>query len=55
VRIHVVSSGWSALHGLIELRRLLRGIGIELIEESGLDTQEQGEALDRASEPSQPA
>jgi pimeloyl-ACP methyl ester carboxylesterase len=41
VRTHFVSSGWFALHGILELRRLLRGIGIELIEESGLDRQEQ--------------
>jgi pimeloyl-ACP methyl ester carboxylesterase len=36
-RTHFLSSGWSVLHGMIELRRLLRGIGIELIEETGLD------------------
>jgi pimeloyl-ACP methyl ester carboxylesterase len=39
VRTHFVSSGWSVLQGMIELRRLLRGIGVELIEE--LDTKEQ--------------
>jgi pimeloyl-ACP methyl ester carboxylesterase len=36
VRTHCVSSGWSVLHGMSELPRLLRGIGIELIEEPGL-------------------
>jgi len=35
IRVHFVSSGWSVLHGMIELRRILRGIGIELIESSG--------------------
>jgi pimeloyl-ACP methyl ester carboxylesterase len=37
LRIHFVSFGWSALDGLIELPRLLRNIGIELIKESELD------------------
>jgi hypothetical protein len=37
LRIHFVSSGWSVLHGMIELRRLLRDIDIELIDETGLD------------------
>jgi pimeloyl-ACP methyl ester carboxylesterase len=33
LRIHFISFGWSALDGLIELPRLLRNIGIELINE----------------------
>jgi pimeloyl-ACP methyl ester carboxylesterase len=33
-RIHFVTSGWSMLHGIIELPRLLRSIGIELLEEA---------------------
>jgi pimeloyl-ACP methyl ester carboxylesterase len=37
MRTHFVSSGWSVLHGIIELPQVLRGIGIELIEEPGLD------------------
>jgi pimeloyl-ACP methyl ester carboxylesterase len=32
LRTHFVSSGWSALHGIIELPQILRSIGIELIE-----------------------
>jgi pimeloyl-ACP methyl ester carboxylesterase len=32
LRTHFVSSGWSASHGIIELPRILRSIGIELIE-----------------------
>jgi pimeloyl-ACP methyl ester carboxylesterase len=32
-RTHFVASGWSILQGIIELPRLLRSIGIELIEE----------------------
>jgi pimeloyl-ACP methyl ester carboxylesterase len=32
LRIHFVSSGWSALHGIVELVRILRQIGIELID-----------------------
>jgi pimeloyl-ACP methyl ester carboxylesterase len=32
LRIHFVSSGWSALHGIIELPQILRSIGIELLE-----------------------
>jgi pimeloyl-ACP methyl ester carboxylesterase len=34
VRLHFVSSGWSILHGMIELRRVLRGIELELIDSS---------------------
>jgi hypothetical protein len=34
-RVHFLSSGWPLLHGMVELPRLLRSIGIELIE--GLD------------------
>ena len=30
--LHFVSSGWSALHGIVELARILRKIGIELID-----------------------
>ena len=37
LRIHFVSSGWQLLHGMVELPRLLRGIGIELIEMTKLD------------------
>jgi pimeloyl-ACP methyl ester carboxylesterase len=37
LRTHFVSSGWSLLQGMIELRRLLRDIGIELIDAPGLD------------------
>jgi len=36
VRTHYLPSGWSLLHGMSELPRLLRGIGIELIPEPGL-------------------
>ena len=32
-RTHFVASGWSILQGIIELPRLLRSIGIELIEQ----------------------
>jgi pimeloyl-ACP methyl ester carboxylesterase len=32
LRTHFVSSGWSALHGIIELPQILRSIGIELLE-----------------------
>ena len=35
VRVHLISSRWSILHGMIELRRVLRGIGIELIDSTG--------------------
>ena len=35
LRIHFLSSGWSVLHGMFELPALLRGIRIELIEQSG--------------------
>jgi pimeloyl-ACP methyl ester carboxylesterase len=35
LRIHFLSSGWSVLHGMLELPALLRGIRIELIEQSG--------------------
>ena len=45
VRTHFVASGWSVLHGMIELPQLLRTISIELIEESGQ------EATDIASQP----
>ena len=38
LRIHFVSSGWQLLHGMVELPRLLRGIGIELIEMTKLDS-----------------
>jgi pimeloyl-ACP methyl ester carboxylesterase len=34
VRIHFISSGWSMLHTMMELPRLLGNIGIELIEAS---------------------
>jgi pimeloyl-ACP methyl ester carboxylesterase len=44
LRTHFVSSGCSVLHGLIELRRLLRDIGIELIEEPGLDRRPRHES-----------
>ena len=37
LRIHFISFGWSALDGLIELPRLLRNIGIELIKKSELE------------------
>ena len=33
IRGHAISSGWSLLHGAMELPRLLRSIAIELIEE----------------------
>jgi hypothetical protein len=32
LRVHFLQSGWPPLHGIVELPRLLRGIGIELIE-----------------------
>jgi pimeloyl-ACP methyl ester carboxylesterase len=35
LRIHFLSSGWSVLHGMLELPALLRGIRIELIEQPG--------------------
>src|SRR5262249_9103546 len=38
VRTHFISFGWSASHGIIELPRILRSIGIELIE--GPETEE---------------
>jgi hypothetical protein len=47
-RTHFVASGWSALHGMIELPQLLRSISIELIEDSGL------EATHIASQPAIP-
>jgi pimeloyl-ACP methyl ester carboxylesterase len=31
VRMHYVSAGWSVLHAIVELPRLLRNVGIELI------------------------
>jgi pimeloyl-ACP methyl ester carboxylesterase len=31
LRVHYVSSGWPLLHGMVELPRLLRSIGIELV------------------------
>jgi pimeloyl-ACP methyl ester carboxylesterase len=31
-RTHFLSSGWSALHGIVELPQILRSIGIELLE-----------------------
>jgi pimeloyl-ACP methyl ester carboxylesterase len=31
LRVHFLSSGWPMLHGMVELPRLLRSIGIELI------------------------
>jgi len=36
VRVHFITSGWSVLHTMIELPRLLGNIGIELIEASKL-------------------
>ena len=36
-RVHFISFGWSALDGLIELPRLLRNIGIELVKEPELE------------------
>jgi pimeloyl-ACP methyl ester carboxylesterase len=37
VRIHFISTGWSVLHTMMELPRLLGNIGIELIETSRLN------------------
>jgi pimeloyl-ACP methyl ester carboxylesterase len=37
LRVHFVSSGWPLLHGMVELPRLLRSIGIELIEATKQD------------------
>ena len=37
VRIHFISSGWSVLHTMMELPRLLAEIGIELLEVSKLN------------------
>ena len=37
LRVHFTSSGWPLLHGMVELPRLLRSIGIELIEETKLE------------------
>jgi pimeloyl-ACP methyl ester carboxylesterase len=38
VRTHFISSGWSVLPGVAELPRLLRSIGLELIEAPALTT-----------------
>ena len=35
LRVHFLSSGWPLLYGMVELPRLLRSIGIELIEGNG--------------------
>ena len=35
IRVHFMSSGWPTLLGVVELPRLLRNIGIELIEPAG--------------------
>lgn len=35
LRVHFLKSGWPPLNGIVELPRLLRSIGIELIEEIG--------------------
>jgi pimeloyl-ACP methyl ester carboxylesterase len=35
LRVHFLQSGWPPLHGIVELPRLLRSIGIELIEGIG--------------------
>ena len=35
MRVHFLQSGWPLLHGIVELPRLLRSIGIELIEGIG--------------------
>lgn len=40
VRAHYVSSSWSLMEGVVELPRILRGIGIELIEEAGTNTED---------------
>jgi len=51
LRIHFLSSGWSVLHGMMELPALLRRIGIELIEESGSNAETPPEgALSKAEE-----
>jgi pimeloyl-ACP methyl ester carboxylesterase len=36
VRLHFISTGWSVLHTMVDLLRLLGNIGIELIEDSKL-------------------
>jgi hypothetical protein len=34
-RVHFLSTGWPPLYGMVELPRLLRRIGIELVEGTG--------------------
>jgi pimeloyl-ACP methyl ester carboxylesterase len=41
VRAHYVSSGWTLLNGIVELPRILRSIGIELIGEATDNTENQ--------------
>jgi pimeloyl-ACP methyl ester carboxylesterase len=48
LRVHFLSSGWPLLHGMVELPRLLRGIGIELIE--GLDRTDTPSSATRLAE-----
>jgi pimeloyl-ACP methyl ester carboxylesterase len=38
LRVHLLPPNWSILQGMIELPRILRSIGIELIEKSALDS-----------------
>lgn len=50
VRAHYVSSGWSLLKGIVELPRILRSIGIELIEDAAL-TENRSHSADRRAAP----
>jgi pimeloyl-ACP methyl ester carboxylesterase len=45
VRAHYISSGWSLMKGIIELPRVLRSIGIELIEEATTGTDNRARHL----------
>ncbi len=51
VRMHFVSSGWSIVPGAMELSRLLRGIGIELIDPSPPRTTRIAHRVRAISEP----
>jgi pimeloyl-ACP methyl ester carboxylesterase len=50
VRIHFISSGWSVLHTMMELPRLLANIGIELIEISKLSEPDVARHIDALAE-----
>jgi pimeloyl-ACP methyl ester carboxylesterase len=50
VRIHFISSGWSVLHTMMELPRLLANIGIELLEISKLSEPDVARHIDALAE-----